>query len=75
VWRLNGRSGQLVVDPEVDLSRVEFSLGPASWIVPLGANPTKIDALLTSEGDEALSRVRELLSSLCEGLGMDVRGE
>ena len=33
--RLNGRMPALLVDPEVDLSRVQPSLLPARWILPL----------------------------------------
>jgi vitamin K-dependent gamma-carboxylase len=32
---LNGRKAQLLVDPTVDLSKVELGLAPASWILPL----------------------------------------
>lgn len=32
---LNGRPRQPIVDPEVDLTKIEPTLGPASWIVPL----------------------------------------
>ncbi len=32
---LNGRQPQLLVDPNVDLSKIEVSLLPANWIVPL----------------------------------------
>ena len=34
--RLNDHKPALLVDPEVDLSRVERSLKPASWILPFG---------------------------------------
>lgn len=36
---LNARPGALMVDPEVDLSRVEDGLGKASWILPAPAEP------------------------------------
>jgi hypothetical protein len=32
---LNGRAPQLLVDPNLDLTREQASLLPASWIVPL----------------------------------------
>ena len=32
---LNGRQGQLLIDPDVDLARVRRDLRPASWILPL----------------------------------------
>jgi vitamin K-dependent gamma-carboxylase len=32
---LNGRQQQLMIDPEMDLTKVEVSLLPARWILPL----------------------------------------
>ncbi len=32
---LNGRPGQLMIDPERDLTKVERNLGHADWILPL----------------------------------------
>ena len=32
---LNGRSPQALIDPTVNLAEVPFSLGPASWLLPL----------------------------------------
>ena len=32
---LNGREPQLLVDPNVDLTREEIGLLPARWVVPL----------------------------------------
>ena len=35
VWvSLNGRAPTRLVDPDVDLSRVEDGIAPASWILP-----------------------------------------
>jgi vitamin K-dependent gamma-carboxylase len=31
---LNGRANRLLIDPNVDLARIEDSLAPASWILP-----------------------------------------
>ena len=40
VWAsLNGRIPQLLVDPEVNLARVERTLRPASWIMPFTPSP------------------------------------
>ncbi len=36
---LNARPGALLIDPEVDLSRVEDGLGNASWILPAPTEP------------------------------------
>ena len=33
--RLNGREEQRMIDPSVDLGKVEWSLLPADWILPL----------------------------------------
>lgn len=35
---LNSRPHQALIDPRVDLARIEPSLPPADWIVPLGSN-------------------------------------
>lgn len=35
--RLNGREEQRLIDPSVDLAKVEWSIFPADWIVPLHA--------------------------------------
>ena len=32
---LNGRKPALLIDPDVDLTKVEFGIGPDSWILPL----------------------------------------
>ena len=39
---LNGRPAALLIDPEVDLARVEMGLMPATWILPApeGAPPS-----------------------------------
>lgn len=45
VWAfisLNGRPGQLLIDPEVDLARQSPSLLPAGWILPLEAGPLPV---------------------------------
>jgi hypothetical protein len=36
---LNGRPAQRLADPEVDLARVERTLRPASWLLPLPREP------------------------------------
>jgi uncharacterized membrane protein YphA (DoxX/SURF4 family) len=36
---LNGRPMALLIDPEVDLARVEMGLGPAPWILPAPDGP------------------------------------
>ena len=36
---LNGRPMALLIDPEVDLARIELGLGPAPWILPAPEGP------------------------------------
>jgi vitamin K-dependent gamma-carboxylase len=36
---LNGRPMQYLIDPDVDLARVSWTLAPSSWIVPLQPTP------------------------------------
>ena len=36
---LNGRRAQRLIDPDVDLSRVDTGLSPAAWILPSPAEP------------------------------------
>lgn len=36
---LNGRAPALLIDPEVDLARVEGSLAPSRWVLPSPASP------------------------------------
>jgi vitamin K-dependent gamma-carboxylase len=47
---LNGRKPQLLIDPNVDLARVEASLKPAHWILPL-TTPLE-DRGGSTQGDE-----------------------
>jgi len=36
---LNGRAMRRMIDPTVDLSRIEDGIGKASWILPAPAEP------------------------------------
>ena len=54
---LNGRQPQLLIDPNVDLAKVQMSLLPARWIVPLttplGSGTSSYKAIqVTDDADE-----------------------
>jgi hypothetical protein len=48
---LNGRQPQLIIDPNVDLTKVEVSLLPARWIMPLTTPLASRQASISSDSD------------------------
>ena len=48
---LNGRKPQLLVDPTVDLAKVDASLRPAGWIVPL-TTPLEVRSATADDDDD-----------------------
>ena len=52
---LNGRTPQMLVDPEVDLMKVKHSILPADWILPL-EQPLREERI--AEGEAPSARLR-----------------
>lgn len=48
---LNGREGQLLVDPDVDLASVELTLRHRDWILPLEDEPLENEPLEDEQAD------------------------